>query len=144
MLEVLGEDGRGESLWDFVVPFDGFVDRFELDQVGDWHEKLGLDNVSIVVDFNKSWLNKVSFSFNGVSSNKDLSTLLFDFSNTVSEFFNCALVVDWSEESVSVEWVASSNLWVSGNHLLDELIVNRFVDEDSSQSCASLSSSSDS
>ena len=79
---------------------------------------------SIVVDFNKSWLNKVSFSFNGVSSNKDLSTLLFDFSNTVSEFFNCALVVDWSEESVSVEWVASSNLWVSGNHLLNELIVN--------------------
>jgi hypothetical protein len=47
-------------LWNFVIPLDALVERLELEDVEDWSEDFGLDDLGVVGNLNKSWQDIVA------------------------------------------------------------------------------------
>lgn len=134
-------------MWNFVVPLNHLIERLEFEDVQNGSENLCLNDLGIVVDFHNGWQDIVAIHvIERFSTIENLSSLLLDFLDTIEIVLYAPLGVEWTKQCVVVEWVAHSFLegWVSFHHSSNEVIIDIFVDEKTSQCCASLSTSSNS
>lgn len=120
---------------------NGFIKSLELHDVDDWSEELVLYDVSFMADGDNGWLNIVAFTLHDIATIEDLTTLLLDLLNTFLVLGDTILGVERSKESLGVERITHLNGFVSRDHSIHELVMDAFVQEDSSHGGASLASS---
>lgn len=101
-----------------------------------------LYDVCIMINLDNSWLNIVSLD--NVASSKNLATLLLDLLESFNVGVHSQLVVQRSHESLTVHRISNVDCLVSFDHSLHKVIIDRLMQEDSSQRCASLSTSTNS
>ena len=96
-------------MWDGVVDGDSFLEAGELDDVKDWDEEFFLQDLSILVNSNNSWVDVVTrFQFlDFLTTIENSSTFFLDVFNTFKVLFNGCFGVDWTADVGCVEWVTS-------------------------------------
>jgi len=145
VLEVFGEEGRGEALWDFVVPSNRFVQGLEAEDVKDRCKDFMLNDVCIVGNLDDRGFNVVTLvTLDNLSSSEDLATLLLNFFKAILVLLDTHLRVQRSHQGFTVHGVADLHSLVGTYHAVHEVVVNAIVQEESAQGCAALATCSNS
>lgn len=132
-------------MWHLVVPGNGFFKSLESENVHDWGEQLGLDAWGIWGDLDQGWEDVVAtVEVDCFTTAKDLATLLLDGLDAVKVVLNSSLGMKWTKQSLAIKRT-SHLLWDLLEGIQEswhELVINFVVKEESSKTCASLTSSS--
>jgi len=96
-----------------------------------------------MIDSNNGWLDVVAWTAYHFASAQNFTTLFLYFDKAILELFNSTFCVQRSNQSFLGHGITNAQSFICLNHSFHECIIYRLVKEDSSQSSASLTTSSD-